>query len=147
MAIEPQSPQLLNRKTPMQSTTSGLGASKERPEASIPDSEASERMERSERIKAWFKRIGVAGFLFFLLKGLAWIAVWVFGVKTCQNLGHAEGTAVGLDHPQVATEELAAFEGFDDPILMGFVFQGDEGKTLGTSALFVADHHRVPNGR
>jgi hypothetical protein len=29
-----------------------------------------------ERTKLWFQRIGVAGFLFFLIKGLIWIAVW-----------------------------------------------------------------------
>jgi hypothetical protein len=29
-----------------------------------------------EKIKFWFKRIGVAGFLFFLIKGLIWLAVF-----------------------------------------------------------------------
>jgi len=31
-----------------------------------------------EKIKAIFKKIGVAGFLFFLIKGLIWLAV-IFG--------------------------------------------------------------------
>jgi hypothetical protein len=26
-------------------------------------------------MKSWMKRLGVAGFLFFLLKGLAWLVV------------------------------------------------------------------------
>lgn len=33
--------------------------------------------------KSWFGRLGVAGFLFFLAKGLVWLAIF-FGVfKTC----------------------------------------------------------------
>jgi len=31
-----------------------------------------------EKVKYWFKRIGVVGFLFFLIKGLVWLAV-IFG--------------------------------------------------------------------
>jgi len=30
-------------------------------------------------MKNWFKRIGLAGFLFFLIKGLIWLAVF-YGV-------------------------------------------------------------------
>jgi hypothetical protein len=30
--------------------------------------------------KKWLKRIGIAGFLFFLLKGLAWLAVIWLGI-------------------------------------------------------------------
>jgi len=29
------------------------------------------------RLKAWIKRIGVAGFLFFLIKVIVWIGVFV----------------------------------------------------------------------
>jgi hypothetical protein len=38
-------------------------------------------MDKS-KLQGWFKRIGLAGFLFFLLKGLAWVAVWV-GIMKC----------------------------------------------------------------
>lgn len=31
--------------------------------------------EKQGRFAAWFKRVGVAGFLFFLIKGLLWIVV------------------------------------------------------------------------
>lgn len=31
--------------------------------------------------KNWLKRLGVAGFLFFLLKGIAWLFVFYFGAK------------------------------------------------------------------
>lgn len=32
-------------------------------------------------MKAWLKKLGVAGFLFFLIKGLMWIAVAYFGLR------------------------------------------------------------------
>ena len=31
--------------------------------------------------KKWLKKIGVAGFLFFLIKGLIWIFIFVGGAK------------------------------------------------------------------
>lgn len=33
----------------------------------------------SSRYKEWLKRLGLAGFLFFLIKGLIWLAVF-FGL-------------------------------------------------------------------
>jgi hypothetical protein len=36
----------------------------------------------NENTRMWFKRLGVAGFLFFLIKGLIWIAVFA-GVGKC----------------------------------------------------------------
>lgn len=36
----------------------------------------------SDKQKQWFKNIGVAGFLFFLIKGLVWIAVFA-GIGKC----------------------------------------------------------------
>ena len=33
----------------------------------------------SKKIKAYFLTIGTFGFLFFLLKGLAWLAIFYFG--------------------------------------------------------------------
>ncbi|HMU98776.1 MAG TPA: alanyl-tRNA synthetase [Chitinophagales bacterium] len=35
------------------------------------------------KISSYIKKIGVLGFLFFLVKGLIWIAIFVFGVKGC----------------------------------------------------------------
>lgn len=35
------------------------------------------------RWKKWMARFGLAGFLFFLIKGLVWIAISVFAVKGC----------------------------------------------------------------
>ncbi|MCC7246862.1 MAG: hypothetical protein IT269_14345 [Saprospiraceae bacterium] len=34
--------------------------------------------------KAWIKRLGVAGFLFFLAKGLVWVAIFAGAAKACQ---------------------------------------------------------------
>ena len=36
----------------------------------------------NNKLKLWFKRIGVAGFLFFFIKGLVWIAIFL-GVGKC----------------------------------------------------------------
>ena len=36
----------------------------------------------NEKMKLWLKRMGVAGFLFFLIKGLVWIAIFA-GVGKC----------------------------------------------------------------
>jgi len=33
--------------------------------------------------KSWLKKVGIAGFLFFFLKGLVWIGVFVFAAKSC----------------------------------------------------------------
>lgn len=30
-----------------------------------------------DRIKTWLKRLGLAGFLFFMIKGLIWLAVFM----------------------------------------------------------------------
>ncbi len=37
-------------------------------------------MER-ERIKKYFKKLGLAGFLFFLIKGLIWLFIILGGLK------------------------------------------------------------------
>ncbi|MEM9919150.1 MAG: hypothetical protein AAF990_13695 [Bacteroidota bacterium] len=34
-----------------------------------------------EKTKAWLKRIGWAGFLFFLIKGLVWIGIFLWAGK------------------------------------------------------------------
>lgn len=36
---------------------------------------------RFERIKPWLKKIGMVGFLFFLIKGLVWLVIIYFFVK------------------------------------------------------------------
>ncbi|MBL7793712.1 MAG: hypothetical protein JNK77_15395 [Saprospiraceae bacterium] len=38
--------------------------------------------EKAPRWCAWLKRLGVAGFMFFLIKGLAWLAIFA-GVGKC----------------------------------------------------------------
>ena len=39
-------------------------------------------MEKTNR-KNWFRQLGVAGFLFFLIKGLVWLAVFFGLFKAC----------------------------------------------------------------
>ncbi|MEM1220950.1 MAG: hypothetical protein AAGH79_18660 [Bacteroidota bacterium] len=34
-----------------------------------------------EKVVLWLKRVGVAGFAFFLIKGLVWIAIFVMAGK------------------------------------------------------------------
>lgn len=38
--------------------------------------------KKQSKWEAWFKRIGLIGFLFFFIKGLLWIGVAVFAGKT-----------------------------------------------------------------
>jgi hypothetical protein len=38
------------------------------------------------RFKLWMKRVGVAGFVFFLVKGLVWIAIFFFGAEAIKNI-------------------------------------------------------------
>jgi hypothetical protein len=38
----------------------------------------------SDRKRTWLKRFGVAGFLFFLIKGLVWLALFI-GVWKCNE--------------------------------------------------------------
>ncbi|MGE0636264.1 MAG: alanyl-tRNA synthetase [Bacteroidia bacterium] len=40
-----------------------------------------EKNKQPSSLKLWLKRIGFAGFLFFLIKGLVWIALAYFIVK------------------------------------------------------------------
>ena len=40
-----------------------------------------ETTPKKKDFKAWIKKLGVAGFLFFFIKGLAWIAVAYFGLR------------------------------------------------------------------
>jgi len=37
--------------------------------------------EQGSKWKQWFKRLGVAGFLFFLIKGLIWIGIFISAGK------------------------------------------------------------------
>ncbi len=34
----------------------------------------------------WMKRLGFFGFVFFLLKGLIWLAIFIFGVEFFKHL-------------------------------------------------------------
>ncbi len=34
--------------------------------------------EKKSKFALWFKRVGIAGFLFFLIKGLVWIGIFIW---------------------------------------------------------------------
>jgi len=52
------------------------------------DTEDTKQSQNSDGNKwaNYLKNLGIAGFLFFLVKGLAWIAVFVLGAKGCSSL-------------------------------------------------------------
>lgn len=41
---------------------------------------------KKSKLTAYLKKLGLAGFMFFLIKGLIWTGVFIFGAKSCQNL-------------------------------------------------------------
>ena len=47
-----------------------------------PEPQTTENTGRAGQVKRWLKRLGLAGFLFFLFKGLVWIAIFV-GLGKC----------------------------------------------------------------
>lgn len=61
----------------------GIGVFNIMEEEVAPDREKRIDEEKALKRKKWLKRAGVAGFLFFLIKGLAWIAVGLFAWKGC----------------------------------------------------------------
>lgn len=43
---------------------------------------------KKEKIKLWFKKLGIAGFLFFFIKGLVWLLIFYGGfefLNSCQT--------------------------------------------------------------
>ncbi|HRI29573.1 MAG TPA: alanyl-tRNA synthetase [Chitinophagales bacterium] len=40
---------------------------------------------RTQSVIVWLKRVGVAGFLFFFIKGLVWIGIFLFAAKSCNG--------------------------------------------------------------
>jgi len=48
-----------------------------------PILEKTPQNQQKNNRKKWLKRLGVAGFVFFLVKGIAWIVVAVLAWKGC----------------------------------------------------------------
>lgn len=44
------------------------------------DAHAEEPAKRSSSLITWVKRLGFAGFMFFLIKGLIWLAIFLIPV-------------------------------------------------------------------
>ena len=55
----------------------------EEEQVKAPSPEKQTDEEKALKRKKWLKRAGLAGFLFFLIKGLVWIAVALFAWKGC----------------------------------------------------------------
>ena len=64
-------------------TGSGFLTFMEEEQVTAPSPEKQADEEKVLKRKKWLKRAGIAGFLFFLIKGLAWIAVALFAWKGC----------------------------------------------------------------
>lgn len=45
------------------------------------DSERTNLASPEKKWKAWVKRIGVAGFIFYLIKGLVWLGIFAWAGK------------------------------------------------------------------
>ena len=54
-----------------------------RPQQKLLNDSTADLPERNTKVSLWLKRIGVTGFLFFLVKGLIWVAVFAGAVKGC----------------------------------------------------------------
>lgn len=48
--------------------------------------ENTEPDKNNDKLKGFLKKFGVAGFLFFFLKGLVWIGIFAFGIEGCNKL-------------------------------------------------------------
>jgi integral membrane protein len=54
-----------------------------RPERTHLSANPAETSQSNQKILLWLKRIGITGFLFFLIKGLVWIAIFAGLIKGC----------------------------------------------------------------
>jgi hypothetical protein len=97
----------------------------------------------SGRWKRILARFGLAGFLFFFIKGLVWIAVFALGWKGCQTLREPEGAGMGANNPEVAPHEILPFQRLDHAVFVGFVLEIDKSKSFGSAALPVANDGNV----
>ncbi len=94
----------------------------------------------SKKLQTFLKRFGVLGFLFFLVKGLVWVAIFTLGWKGCNELRDPEGAGMSSDYPQASAHKIAAFEAFDHAAFILLVFKVEKRKTLGSAALLIPDH-------
>ena len=42
---------------------------------------------KNDKLKFWFKKVGIAGLIFFTIKGLLWLAVIYFGADFLNRCG------------------------------------------------------------
>ena len=47
-------------------------------------------MEKAQEPRRWLRKIGVAGFFFFLVKGLLWVALALLASEILPRVGYAK---------------------------------------------------------
>jgi hypothetical protein len=85
------------------------------------------------------KRFGIVGFLFFLVKGLVWVALFSLGMKGCNELRDSDSSGVGSYNPEISAHELLAFQRLDDLVFLRLILEVHKSETLGSSALSVSN--------
>ncbi len=49
--------------------------------------EENPKKSKNEILKSWFKKVGIAGVIFFTVKGLVWLAIIYFGADFINGCG------------------------------------------------------------
>ncbi len=49
--------------------------------------EKNTKKSKNEILKFWFKKVGIAGVIFFTVKGLVWLAIIYFGADFINGCG------------------------------------------------------------
>jgi hypothetical protein len=49
--------------------------------------EGNPKNSKNEKLKSWFKKVGILGIIFFTVKGLVWLAVIYFGADILNGCG------------------------------------------------------------
>ncbi|MBC7556096.1 MAG: hypothetical protein H7195_03960 [Chryseobacterium sp.] len=49
--------------------------------------EENPKHSKNKKLKSWFKKVGIAGLIFFTAKGLLWLAVIYFGADILNGCG------------------------------------------------------------
>lgn len=49
----------------------------------MENQQGTEEQKKPSKTLLWVKRLGFAGFMFFLIKGLVWVGIFLFAAKSC----------------------------------------------------------------
>jgi hypothetical protein len=76
------------------------------------------------------KQLGLAGFLFFFIKGLVWIAVFTLGWKGCNTLRETERAGMRPDDAQTSAHEVPALQHVNHLSLFLFILEVEKGEAF-----------------